>query len=113
MLNVIRDLVREGTPQSDNLAPHPSIANLVEQLERIARPGTRLFIISDFHDLLDADHLAPLRRLTRKTQIVAISITDALEAELPRAGYYAVTDGDTHSQASGNPTLPIINPIRL
>jgi len=98
VLNVIRDLVREGTPRSDNLAPHPSIANLVEQLERIARPGTRLFIISDFHDLLDADHLAPLRRLTRKTQIVAISITDALEAELPRAGYYAVTDGDNHSQ---------------
>lgn len=98
VLNVIRDLVREGTPHPDTAAPSHSIANLIEQLERITRPGTRLFLISDFHDLLDADHLAPLRRLARKTQIVGISVADALEAELPRAGYYAVTDGNTHSQ---------------
>lgn len=98
VLNVIRDLVSEGTPKSDNSTEHPSIADLMRQLERIARPGTRLFVISDFHDLLDEDHLAPLRRLARKAQIVAVSVTDALEAELPRAGYYAVTDGDNHSQ---------------
>lgn len=98
VLNVIRDLVREGTPTSDSVNAPLSIAGLIQQLERIARAGTRIFLISDFHDLLDGDHLAPLRRLARKTQVVAISVTDALEAELPRAGYYAVTDGDNHSQ---------------
>lgn len=98
VLNVIRDLVREGTPTSDSDNAHLPIADLIQQLERIARAGTRIFLISDFHDLLDGDHLAPLRRLARKTQVVAISVTDALEAELPRAGYYAVTDGDNHSQ---------------
>ena len=98
VLNVIRDLVREGTPTSDSANAPLSIADLIQQLERIARAGTRIFLISDFHDLLDGDHLAPLRRLARKTQVVAISVTDALEAELPRAGYYAVTDGDNHSQ---------------
>jgi uncharacterized protein (DUF58 family) len=98
VLNIIRDLVREGTPQATNPAERRSIADLISQLERIARPGTRLFVISDFHDLLDGDHLAPLRRLARKTQVVAISVSDALEAELPQAGYYAVTDGEHHSQ---------------
>ena len=98
VLKVIRDLVQAGTPQSDNNAEQTSIADLIQQLERISRPGTRLFVISDFHDLLDEDHLAPLRRLARKTQVVAISVADALEAELPRAGYYSVTDGDHHSQ---------------
>lgn len=98
VLSIIRDLVREGTPQSDNASEHQSIADLIQQLERIARPGTRLFVISDFHDLLDEDHLAPLKRLARKTQIIAISVSDALEAELPQAGFYAVTDGENHSQ---------------
>ena len=64
----------------------------------ISRPGTRLFIVSDFHDLFDNDGVAPLRRLARKTQIVAIRVTDPLEATLPQAGFYAVTDGHSHSQ---------------
>jgi hypothetical protein len=67
-------------------AEQPSIADLIQQLERISRPGTRLFVISDFHDLLDEDYLAPLRRLARKTQVVAISVADALEAELASRG---------------------------
>ena len=55
-------------------------------------------MISDFHDLFQEEHLAPLRRLARKTQIVAVAVGDALEASLPQAGFYAVTDGVTHSQ---------------
>ena len=97
VLNMIGDLVTEGLPTGDGPVKR-SLGDLLEQLERIARPGTRIFLISDFHDLFEADHLAPLKRLARKTQIVAVAIGDTLEANLPSAGFYAVTDGVTHSQ---------------
>lgn len=98
VLNMIGDMVAEGTPNVSQSAPELTLGDLAQQLERIARPGSRIFLISDFHDLFEGDHLAPLRRLARKTQVVAVGIGDTLEAELPRAGYYAVTDGNSHSQ---------------
>jgi uncharacterized protein (DUF58 family) len=97
VLNMIGDLVTEGLPTGDGLVTR-RLGDLLQQLERIARPGTRIFLISDFHDLFEEDHLAPLRRLARKTQIVAVAVGDALESNLPQAGFYAVTDGVTHSQ---------------
>ena len=97
VLNMIKDLVAEGLPAADGPVTR-SLGDLLEQLERIARAGTRIFLISDFQDLFEEGHLAPLRRLARKTQIVAVAVGDSLEASLPQAGFYAVTDGVTHSQ---------------
>ena len=70
VLNMIGDLVAEGAPNPGIDSMQQTLGSLLEQLERIARPGTRIFLISDFHDLFEADHLAPLRRLARKTQIL-------------------------------------------
>jgi uncharacterized protein (DUF58 family) len=97
VLRVIGDLVREGAASAADRAPSNSLSDLLQQLERIARPGTRIFLISDFHDLLEADNLSPLRRLARRTQLVGIAVNDRLEAELPRSGHYSVTDGNHHS----------------
>jgi uncharacterized protein (DUF58 family) len=94
---MIKDLVAEGRPEAEGPVAR-SLGDLLEQLERIARAGTRIFLISDFHDLFEEAHLAPLRRLARKTQMVAVAVGDSLEASLPQAGFYAVTDGVTHSQ---------------
>ena len=98
MLNMIGDLTSEGHSTGNFQGADKTVGDLLQQLERIAKPGARLSLISDFPDLFDADHLLPLRRLARKTQVIAVAISDALEAELPRAGFYAVTDGATHSQ---------------
>lgn len=98
VLSMIGDLVSEGHPKGNLQGADKTLGDLLHQLERIAKPGARVFLTSDFHDLFDADHLLPLRRLARKTQIIAIAISDALEAELPKAGFYAVTDGVSHSQ---------------
>ena len=98
VLNMIGDLTSEGHSTGNFQGADKTVGDLLQQLERIAKPGARLFLISDFHDLFDADHLLPLRRLARKTQVIAVAISDVLEAELPRAGFYAVTDGVTHSQ---------------
>ncbi|MEL0259327.1 MAG: DUF58 domain-containing protein [Halieaceae bacterium] len=98
VLSMIGDLVSEGGASADGGQSTLTMADLLQHMERIARPGTRLFLISDFHDLLAADHLGPLRRLARKTQVVAISVADRLEAALPEAGFYAVTDGLNRAQ---------------
>ena len=98
VLSMIGGLMSEGHPGGNLQGADKTMGDLLHQLERIARPSARVFLISDFHDLFEADYLLPLRRLVRKTQIIAIAISDVLEAELPKAGFYAVTDGVSHSQ---------------
>jgi len=83
-----------------------SFAEHLGQLQRIARPGSSLFLISDFHDADAPDALENLRRLVRHVQITAIAISDPLEHDLPTAGRYVVTDAqgrsalDTASEAA-------------
>jgi uncharacterized protein (DUF58 family) len=68
------------------------MAEQLRQLRRIARPGSALFIISDFHDGLEESALEPLRQLAKHVQITAIAVHDSLEQELPLAGRYVVAD---------------------
>ena len=93
ILRIIGDLVRAGepTPQLGNLKL--SLEDQFGQLDRISRAGAKIFLISDFHDLPSAQNLASLRRLARRCHLVAISISDILEEQLPLQGRYAVTDG--------------------
>ena len=98
VLSIIGDLVREGSPAPDTATMRQTMGNQLEQLERITRAGARLFLISDFNDLISMENLASLKRLTRKAQVVALSISDPLESQLPIAGHYAVTDGQHHTQ---------------
>lgn len=63
------------------------------QLRRIARPGSSVFLVSDFAGIEAEGTREHLYRLARHCQLTAINCTDPLEAELPRAGHYAVTDG--------------------
>ena len=69
-----------------------SLAEQVEQLRRIARPGASVFMISDFHDGLDPEAIRALRNLVKTIQLTAIVINDPLEWQLPRAGSYVVSD---------------------
>jgi len=62
------------------------------RLHRVARPGSLVFILSDFY-AIDAETRRHLQRLRQHNDIVACQIVDALElAPLP-AGRYAITDG--------------------
>lgn len=75
-----------------------SFASMLANLRRIARPGSSLFIISDFRGA-DQEHAREhLFQLAQHTEITAIACNDPLEAELPKAGRYAVTDGSQRSE---------------
>lgn len=73
-------------------------AAMLINLRRIARPGSSIYLISDFDGADSEDARKHLFQLARHTQVTAIACRDPLEAQLPRAGRYAVTDGLARSE---------------
>ena len=65
----------------------------LEELRRITRPGSNLFVISDFKDFSRKGE-KQLYHLSRNCDITAVRIFDPLEKDLPVNGYYSITDGN-------------------
>lgn len=78
--------------------PALSFADTLTELRRIARPGSSLYIVSDFHGALDEAATEQLDRLARHLEITALHCSDPLERRLPDSGRYAVTDGQRRAQ---------------
>jgi len=65
----------------------------LSRLRRVARPGSMIFLISDFRNL-DDTAFTQISTLSSSNEIVMIYIYDQLEKSLPGAGQYRVSDGD-------------------
>lgn len=80
----------------------PGLANALGQIRRITKPGSTLYVISDF-STLDDKALQYLNQLSRHNNVVCCFVYDALEETLPLPGIYSITDGaskgalNTHS----------------
>ena len=76
-------------------APHPemSLKHALSRLIQHARPGSLVYIISDFRGLNEQaeNHLA---KLARHCDVVLIQIYDPLESQLPSKGQYRFTDDE-------------------
>ncbi|RBP51290.1 DUF58 domain-containing protein [Arenicella xantha] len=81
-----------------------SLAHSLEECRRITRPGTAIFIISDFHDFDDAAARA-LSTLGKHTDLTLLQITDPLEAEMPLAGRFAISNGVVDRNVSITPAI--------
>lgn len=92
LLQLLRQLAAATATASANLASEPSLAQALVRLNQQARPGSLLFIISDFHDL-DEQAQAELRRLAQRHSVSNLLIQDVLEQQAPASGYYPVSDG--------------------
>ncbi len=66
-----------------------SLSEILEDTRRVARPGTSVMIISDFHDL-DASGERHLFELARHCELSLFHIHDTLESQLPPPGQYQV-----------------------
>jgi len=77
-----------------------SFADILSNLRRIARPGSSVFVISDFTGAEAPQAREHLFQLAQHTEITAVACSDPMEHELPRAGRYAVTDGNSRSELS-------------
>lgn len=76
----------EATRSEDNTLEHA-----MSRLQHHARPGSRVYIISDFRGLNEAteNHLA---LLSRHCEVVLLHVYDPLESRLPDKGRYRFTD---------------------
>ncbi len=97
VLRLIRELIPAIDP-ANRIPAHTNSNHLNEallRLRRVARPGSLVFILSDFY-AIDTDTQRHLQQLRRHNDVIACQIVDALEIAPPPSGRYAVSDG-THA----------------
>ncbi len=94
VLRLIRELVVAADPVAGLRAEaRPKALNeALRRLRRVARPGSLVVILSDFH-AIDEETGLLLGQLRRHNEILAVQILDRLELEAPPAGVYPVSDG--------------------
>ena len=93
-LHFIKKLSEHPAWDDYQQTPHDetSGAQALHRLRRVARPGSLIFLISDFR-YLDSSAESSLSQLSRHNDVVMLFINDPLEAHLPPAGFYRVSDG--------------------
>ncbi len=80
----------QGGPEASDNRP---LEHALQRLRRVARPGSLIFLISDFRQL-DEQAQVPLTRLCRHNEVVMLFVYDALEQALPPPGRYRMRDGN-------------------
>ena len=86
-----------GTSKPDEAV----LSDALLRLRRLTRTNYRIYLISDFspHSELWRNAWADaLRALARHNEVVAVQVYDPLEARLPAADRYTVTDGSNRVQ---------------
>jgi uncharacterized protein (DUF58 family) len=93
-MRLIRALTRAGDPDT-GLANPPDLRGLAEalgRLRRVARPGSLVFLVSDFYGL-DEAAAGHLHRLRAHNDLTALQVVDPLELVPPPPGRYSISDG--------------------
>ncbi|WP_439102420.1 DUF58 domain-containing protein [Congregibacter sp.] len=73
-------------------------STLLRSVRRVARPGSSVFLVSDFDGAEQDEARQELFQLARHVEITAIHCSDPLESQLPPAGRYSVTDGQARAE---------------
>jgi uncharacterized protein (DUF58 family) len=94
VMRLIRALAEAGDPQTglDHAPEAGALSKALVRLRRVARPGSLVFLISDFFSM-DDDTGRHLGQLSRHCDIIACQVADPLEMAPPPAGRYGITDG--------------------
>ena len=103
VLRLINHIAEHPAWHSDtrNLEDERAGAKSLVRLRRVVRPGSMVFLLSDFRNL-DDGALTQISRLSRHSEVVVICIYDRLESTLPAPGRYRLSNGadevllDTH-----------------
>ena len=94
VLRLINRIVKDAgwTHPAHSANGRQSLEHALQRLRRVARPGSLIFLISDFRRL-DAQAEITLTRLCRHNEVVMLFVYDQLEQALPPPGRYKVSDG--------------------
>lgn len=76
-----------------SLSPADSLDKSLIELRRVAKPGTAIFIVSDFAGFEHSDVQKQLHHLSRHCEITGLYTYDPLEQKLPPPGQYNISDG--------------------
>lgn len=82
----------EGMQASLDNAERTGLDSALMRCRRVAKPGSLIFILSDFYHI-NENTKAQLLRLRQHNDVVAIQIVDPLELSPPPAAVYGVSDG--------------------
>ena len=94
-INVIADFNQSlSMTNASSSSPSFTLNDALLEAQRIAKPGTLIFLLSDFLDF-DAVTEKHIQALSKHNDIAAIRNYDALEIKLPPPGAYSVSDGNS------------------
>jgi uncharacterized protein (DUF58 family) len=100
VLRLIHELAALGKPDDGDqtlarvtAAATQNAAHALGRLRRVARPGSLVFLMSDFRNLGERAE-SHLLLLAKHNSLVMVFISDPLEEHLPPAGRYRVSDGN-------------------
>lgn len=91
-LRLIQRLVAAAPDTAPERAAGGAFGVALERLRHVTRPGSLVFLLSDFF-ALDDDGERHLAKLRQHNDVVACRITDPLEQAPPPPGRYGFTDG--------------------
>jgi len=91
-LGVIDAIAALAGPLSDNAGPHGRHHSPLDRLASVVRPGSLVFVLSDFSGLQRRQEVL-LAHLAAHNELVLVMVYDPLEAEPPPPGRYPVSDG--------------------
>jgi len=95
VLQLLRQMVADPAWQRAPhrpFVPHQRLAETLGRLQRVARPGSLILLLSDFSQW-DESVEKQLALLSRHCELGLVHCFDPLEAELPPAGTYRLSDG--------------------
>lgn len=99
VLRLLKVLVQQSQPATGN-PPALALEEALIHLPRHARPGSLVFIFSDFRELTPAGEAA-ISRLSRHCDGILVMISDPLEQHLP-PGWHRYGDGVTERLVHGD-----------
>lgn len=97
VLRLLRQMVADpawNRPLHTPFEPQQRLAGTVRRLRRVARPGSLVFLLSDFTQW-DREVEKELALLGRQAELALYFCYDPLEADLPCAGSYRLSDGES------------------
>ena len=92
---------RRYKPSTDS-----QLEQAMQHLTHVVKPGSTIFILSDFHDInpntANEGLKTALNRLARHNQLCAAYIYDQYETALPQVGWLGIGDGEQRLQINTN-----------
>lgn len=100
VLEFLEQIIRFNHALNRNSMQHSqrnSLADSLQHARRTTKPGSELYIISDFQNF-DSSTQRHLFQLAQHNDVVCVMIQDPMEAVLPTPGWYTISDGQQRSQ---------------